>query len=45
LTQEQLETHTIAAWKEGKLQLRRTLDSNGGSHPWRFVHVSTHEQL
>ncbi|KAG2395135.1 Sucrose nonfermenting 4-like protein [Vigna angularis] len=40
LTQEQLETHTIAAWKEGKLQLRRTLDSNGGSHPWRFVHPS-----
>ncbi|ESW19034.1 hypothetical protein PHAVU_006G091100 [Phaseolus vulgaris] len=45
LTQEQLETHTIAAWKEGKLQLRRTLDSNGGSHPWRFVHAGPHECL
>ncbi|QCD77751.1 sucrose nonfermenting 4-like protein [Vigna unguiculata] len=45
LTQEQLETHTIAAWKEGKLQLRRTVDSNGGSHPWRFVHAGPHECL
>lgn len=45
LTQEQLETHTIAAWKEGKFQQFRTLDSNGGSYPWRFVHVSAHELL
>ncbi|CAJ1960850.1 unnamed protein product [Sphenostylis stenocarpa] len=41
LTQEQLETHTIAAWKEGKLQLSRTLESNGGSYPWQFVHISS----
>lgn len=45
LTQEQLETHTIAAWKEGKLQQCRTLDSNGGSYPWRFVHAGPHEFL
>ncbi|KAK7397200.1 hypothetical protein VNO78_18367 [Psophocarpus tetragonolobus] len=45
LTQEQLETHTIAAWKEGKLQQFRTLDSNGGSYPWRFVHAEPHECL
>lgn len=45
LTQEQLETHTIAAWKEGKLQQYRTLDSNGGSYPWRFVHAGPHECL
>ncbi|KAK7258878.1 hypothetical protein RIF29_24467 [Crotalaria pallida] len=45
LTEEQLETHTIAAWKEGKFQLRRALESNGGSHPWRFVHAGPHESL
>ncbi|RZC22199.1 Sucrose nonfermenting 4-like protein isoform E [Glycine soja] len=45
LTQEQLETHTIAAWKEGKFQQFRTLDSNGGSYPWRFVHAGPHECL
>ncbi|KAJ1380908.1 Immunoglobulin-like fold [Sesbania bispinosa] len=45
LTEEQLETHTIAAWKEGKLQQRRTVDSNGGSYPWRFVHAGPHECL
>ncbi|RDY11313.1 Sucrose nonfermenting 4-like protein, partial [Mucuna pruriens] len=45
LTQEQLETHTISAWKEGKLQKCRTLDSNGGSYPWRFVHAGPHECL
>ncbi|XP_061348445.1 sucrose nonfermenting 4-like protein isoform X1 [Gastrolobium bilobum] len=45
LTEEQLETHTIAAWKEGKLQQRGTLDSNGGSYPLRFVHAGPHECL
>ncbi|KAL6197494.1 hypothetical protein ACLB2K_033102 [Fragaria x ananassa] len=29
LTEEQLETHTIAAWKAGKLYLKRRLDRNG----------------
>nr|XP_025662489.1 sucrose nonfermenting 4-like protein isoform X2 [Arachis hypogaea] len=45
LTEEQLETHTIAAWKEGKLQHHRTLSSNGGSYPWRFVYAGPHECL
>ncbi|KAE9593685.1 hypothetical protein Lal_00036540 [Lupinus albus] len=45
LTEEQLETHTIAAWKEGKFQLRGALESNGGSHPWRFVHAEPNECL
>ncbi|KAF5463408.1 hypothetical protein F2P56_019325 [Juglans regia] len=41
LTEEQLETHTIAAWKEGKLHLTRTMDGNGGSFPRRqLIHVS-----
>ncbi|XP_057439383.1 sucrose nonfermenting 4-like protein [Lotus japonicus] len=45
LTEEQLETHTIAAWKEGKLQQRRAVDSNGGSYPSLFVHAGPHEHL
>lgn len=40
MTEEQLETHTIAAWKEGKLKQRRALDNNEGSNPPCFVHVS-----
>ncbi|OIW17498.1 hypothetical protein TanjilG_22610 [Lupinus angustifolius] len=45
LTEEQLETHTIAAWKEGKFQQHRALESNEGSHPWRFVNAGPHECL
>lgn len=41
LTEEQLETHTIAAWKEGKSKQRRALDNNEGSNPHCFVHVSS----
>ncbi|XP_058738563.1 sucrose nonfermenting 4-like protein [Vicia villosa] len=45
LTEEQLETHTIAAWKEGKLKQRRALDNNEGSNPHCFVHAGPHECL
>ncbi|CAL0302291.1 unnamed protein product [Lupinus luteus] len=45
LTEEQLETHTIAAWKEGKFQQRGALESNGESHPWHFVHAGPNESL
>ncbi|OIW13568.1 hypothetical protein TanjilG_29309 [Lupinus angustifolius] len=45
LTEEQLETHAISAWKEGKFQQNSVLESNGGSHPWRFVHAGPHECL
>ncbi|XP_028770861.1 sucrose nonfermenting 4-like protein [Neltuma alba] len=44
LTEEQLETHTIAAWKEVKVQQSRTLDS-GRSYPQHFVHAGPHECL
>ncbi|XP_054801738.1 sucrose nonfermenting 4-like protein isoform X2 [Prosopis cineraria] len=44
LTEEQLETHTIAAWKEVKSQQRRTMD-NGRSYPQHFVHTGPHECL
>ncbi|KAB1201465.1 Sucrose nonfermenting 4-like protein [Morella rubra] len=37
LTEEELETHTIAAWKEGKLHLTRTMDGNGGPLPRRCL--------
>jgi hypothetical protein len=45
LTEEQLETHTIAAWKEGKLKQRRALDINGGSDRHCFVHAGPKECL
>ncbi|KAF3962417.1 hypothetical protein CMV_013056 [Castanea mollissima] len=43
LTEEELETHTIAAWKEGgKLHLTRTMDGNGASFSRRhLVHGSS----
>lgn len=45
LTEEQLETHTIAAWKEGKSKQRRALDNNEGSNPHCFVHAGPKECL
>ncbi|KAF7805110.1 sucrose nonfermenting 4-like protein [Senna tora] len=44
LTEEQLETHTIAAWKEGKFRQCRTMD-NARSYPQHFVHAGPHECL
>ncbi|KAG2694806.1 hypothetical protein I3843_08G159000 [Carya illinoinensis] len=44
LTEEQLEKHTIAAWKEGKLHLTRTMDGNGGSFPRRqLIHAGPYD--
>lgn len=40
LTEEELETHSISAWKEGKLHLSRQIDGNGRAHPKHLVHVS-----
>ncbi|PIA44546.1 hypothetical protein AQUCO_01700266v1 [Aquilegia coerulea] len=45
LTEEQLETHTIYAWKEGKLQLNRRIDQNGGVFPRRLIHAGPYESL
>ncbi|KDO56293.1 hypothetical protein CISIN_1g011558mg [Citrus sinensis] len=42
LTEEELETHTISAWKVGKLQLnlKRQMDGNGRPCPRPLVQVS-----
>ncbi|GAB2299883.1 hypothetical protein Dimus_033932 [Dionaea muscipula] len=33
LTEEELETHTILAWKDGKSHIIRQIDSDGGLYP------------
>lgn len=40
LTEEELETHSISAWKEGKLHLNRQIDGSGRLYPRRLIHVS-----
>jgi len=40
LTQEELETHTISAWKEGKQLLYGQVDEHGRPVEKRLVHVS-----
>ncbi|KAI4301783.1 hypothetical protein L6164_035030 [Bauhinia variegata] len=45
LTEKQLQTHTIAAWKEGKLQQQQKIDSNGGSFTRHFVQAGPHDYL
>lgn len=40
MTEEELETHTIAAWKEGKAYLNGQIDGHGRALPRRFIHVS-----
>ena len=40
LTEEELETHTIAAWKEGKAYLNRQVDGHGRTFSRPLVHVS-----
>lgn len=47
LTEEELETHTIAAWKEGgKLHLTRTMDGNGASFSRQhLVHAGPNDCL
>ncbi|MBA0577126.1 hypothetical protein Golob_027623 [Gossypium lobatum] len=39
LTEEELEMHTISAWKEGKLHISRQMDGNARSYPRRLVCV------
>ncbi|XP_057961541.1 sucrose nonfermenting 4-like protein isoform X2 [Malania oleifera] len=45
LTEEELETHTISAWKEGNLHLNRQIDGNGRSYPRRLVHAGPYDSL
>ncbi|RVX22071.1 Sucrose nonfermenting 4-like protein [Vitis vinifera] len=40
LTEEELETHTISAWKEGKGYLNRQIDGNGRAFSRGLIHVS-----
>lgn len=40
LTEEELETHTISAWKEGKSYLSRQNNGPGAAFSSRFVSVS-----
>ncbi|MBA0859471.1 hypothetical protein Goshw_007185 [Gossypium schwendimanii] len=39
LTEEELEMHTISAWKEGKVHISRQMDGNARSYPRRLVCV------
>ncbi|GAB2278422.1 hypothetical protein Dimus_013106, partial [Dionaea muscipula] len=37
-TEEELETHTILAWKDGKSHIIRQIDGDGGLYPRRLIH-------
>ncbi|MBA0716651.1 hypothetical protein Golax_015464, partial [Gossypium laxum] len=37
LTEEELEMHTISAWKEGKVHISRQMDGNARSYPRRLA--------
>ncbi|GAB2280968.1 hypothetical protein Dimus_015585 [Dionaea muscipula] len=38
--EEELETHTILAWKDGKSHIIRQIDGDGGLYPRRLIHGS-----
>lgn len=42
LTEEELETHTISAWKEGKQQIWRPADRHGRQFGNGLIYVSFH---
>ncbi|KAG4176764.1 hypothetical protein ERO13_A11G265800v2 [Gossypium hirsutum] len=45
LTEEELETHTISAWKEGKVHLSRQIDGNARSYPRCLVPAGPYDSL
>ncbi|XP_015570619.1 sucrose nonfermenting 4-like protein [Ricinus communis] len=45
LTEEELETHTISAWKEGKLHLNRQIDGDGRAYPRSLIHAGPYDSL
>ncbi|MBA0687389.1 hypothetical protein Goari_014933 [Gossypium aridum] len=45
LTEEELETHTISAWKEGKVHPSRQIDGNARSYPRCLVHAGPYDSL
>lgn len=40
LSEEELETHTISAWKEGKAYMNRQIDGHGRAISRPLIHVS-----
>ncbi|XP_052190152.1 sucrose nonfermenting 4-like protein [Diospyros lotus] len=45
LTEEELETHTISAWKEAKQYLNRQIDGIGGAFPRQLIQAGPDENL
>ncbi|MCL7044976.1 hypothetical protein MKW94_014673, partial [Papaver nudicaule] len=45
LTEEELETHTISAWKEGKMHIKRQTDGNGSVFPRRLIQAGPYDSL
>ncbi|XAR54527.1 hypothetical protein NMG60_11029690 [Bertholletia excelsa] len=45
LTEEELETHTISAWKDAKLYLGRQIEGNGRAITKRLIHAGPDENL
>ncbi|KAM0984968.1 hypothetical protein COP2_012583 [Malus domestica] len=45
LTEEELETHTIAAWKEGKAYLNGQIDEHGRAVPRQLVHAGPYDNM
>lgn len=45
LTEEELETHTISAWKEGKGYLNRQIDGNGRALSRGLIHAGPYDNL
>ncbi|KAB2014923.1 hypothetical protein ES319_D09G261400v1 [Gossypium barbadense] len=45
LTEEELETHSIAAWKEGKAYLKGQVDGHGRPIPKELIYASPSENL
>ncbi|KAG2721509.1 hypothetical protein I3760_02G085100 [Carya illinoinensis] len=45
LTEEELETHTISAWKEVKACLNRQNDFQGRAFPRRLIHAGPYDNL
>ncbi|XP_042065660.1 sucrose nonfermenting 4-like protein isoform X2 [Salvia splendens] len=45
LTEEELETHTISAWKEGKAHLTQQISASYDSYMNRLVHAGAYDSL
>ncbi|KAJ8766287.1 hypothetical protein K2173_022346 [Erythroxylum novogranatense] len=45
LTEEELDTHTISAWKEGKAYLNRQIDGNSSAFSRPLIHAGPFDKL